>query len=245
MSSCKSLHNEVEFIESSRHTKKVSNTNYYCIIISGFDFGNTSSSSGRSDDRTVDIDSGRARSDNELSKLKSSLAKFFLTQKRNQPLVVYVDHSKIYLLFTSVDESQEHFLGGLYHKLISYYSCLMCKWMIKNEYPISIIETNLIEYESHIEIFTFFSVKVYDNKMRCIERLFDDTTIEINISQLTEKEIIDILKKEGVNYNDISNADKYGTFAKLRKKGAKIVIDKMEEYLDSRESKKYLDFILR
>lgn len=223
MSSCKSLHNEIEFIETIRNSKKVEASNYYIVKISNLMI----------DDETL-----------------KELTMWLITRKDNQPLVSYHTSNSqgekiIYILFTSADDGQSHFLDGTYSKLISYYLCTITKWLLSREGEsfdpdFLTFEADIIEFESHIEIFTFFSVKVYDNHNNLIESLGVK-----DVHNKTQKEIDDIIKRKSVDLAKISDERKFGVFTKLKRKGGRVVIERMSEYLNSRDNKKYIDFLFQ
>ena len=71
-----------------------------------------------------------------------------------------------------------------------------------------------------------------------------DSLSTIDIRNHTHKELVDKLKNNGVEWENLSSDEKYGTFYKLKKKkGGKIVISSLSEAFDARNMKKYSVFM--
>lgn len=78
---------------------------------------------------------------------------------------------------------------------------------------------------------------------REVMKLLSGGTIDDRLLNFrTEKELCNLLRECGVDWNDIDNCERYGMCLQLRKQDNKIFLDQLSEKFDARESQRYLDF---
>jgi len=144
----------------------------------------------------------------------------------------------IILIFPFAEE--KHQLNGDHDLMVSKYTYFYSKiFSESNE-----ILTKIIHFESDIQLFMYISWYSYNisRKCMCSHSNGSVTTKEINFR--TDNELIDILGNvEGVMWDELSNEEKYGVISKIKKKKGEFVISTISEILDTREYKKYINFI--
>ncbi len=166
-------------------------------------------------------------------------SKIFLTKNLNRPIVVYVYQLTISLIFSCLEENESHYLGGSHQNIISEYTSVVAN-MIPNE---SNIKCNIVEFDTQTQIFTYFLWKVYCNSRNCINKILPNNISLNYIKSLTLEESITMLKDLGIDWSNLPNTERYGTFYKLKKKKNKIVVISLSEKFDARDSRKYTNFI--
>ena len=147
----------------------------------------------------------------------------------SQPLTVYVCQSEtntyFYLLYSCVDELDEHFIGGNQQKLCCFY--------MKNVSRIFGVECDdidieIIELPTQTMVCMYFSYIVFETMSQYL--LNSSTAItRKDIAHLTCEEVI---TKSGLDWENVSPKDKYGWFVKADATELSELFDlrKLEEY---------------
>jgi hypothetical protein len=166
------------------------------------------------------------------------LAKKMLSRNMNhQPLSVYIFKNNISLIFSCLEENQNHYKNGSHHKIISEYVSVLSLELK------SLINGSIVELDTRTSVIMYLIWKVHSNSLRCIVDK-SEGTISINDTKIqTLGELKIRLNIVDVIWDDIDLTNRYGIFFKLKKKKNTIIIDSLSEFLDSRDIKKYTNFI--
>jgi hypothetical protein len=149
----------------------------------------------------------------------------FILNDESKPLLCYYyrnTNSETYeliILYSSISEINNHHLNGSYCLICSYFACILSK-----NFNIS-SNVKIVEFNTKIEIITYFIYKVTENFNSFISfhlsKLYENSAkdkkskIDIDNDQ-TFEEKIQIIKKINENeWNAIKEEFKYGIFIKL------------------------------
>ena len=169
-----------------------------------------------------------------------NLGKIFLARNsQHTPLTTYVFQNEIYLIFSRMSsEDQNHYLNGSQQKIISEYVSYVSIELKRG------CEVNIVEFETQTQVVFYLMWKVYTNFQLCAYEVSDKSIKLEDINSFTQSEIIEKLESMGINWEeDISNERKYGIFLKLKKDKNSYVISTLSEYIDARNSRKYVNYI--
>jgi len=167
------------------------------------------------------------------------LAKKLLSRNTfHQPLATYVFGNSIFLVYSCVDEEQTHYKDGSHHKIISEYVSMLSIELKRT------ISGSIVELDTRTSVSTYFAWKIHSNSL---EFMVEVSKGQISLNDTKTKtmgELTIILQDNDVDWNSASLApEKYGVFYKLKKKKGKVVIVDLSELFDSRDMKKYTNFI--
>lgn len=144
-------------------------------------------------------------------------AKTLLGDTENRACVVYVSpsKSKVYAAYSSKFEGS-HFLEGSHQRLVSRYTYVLSKTLIASELEPSSEDglCKLIELETREAILAFFV-----HKLSIFTREVMTKKLGLVRNELTSSELKIELSKIGIEWNDLGEKTKYGTFYKLTKSG--------------------------
>lgn len=166
---------------------------------------------------------------------------------RHLPLLVYVFNNTVYILYSCLSEGQTHFLKGSHQSLCSEYCSYFFNNITNGIGCTSVVDfkikCNIIQLSTQTKVFVYFSWIVYQNSLNCM-RSIDKLISERDTNSFPMVELIERMKKNGIDWEEIDNNERYGTFYKLeRKKGGKLAIDSLSESLDAREEKRYINYM--
>jgi hypothetical protein len=166
------------------------------------------------------------------------LAKKYLSRNLDhQPLVVYIFKNNISLIFSCSEENKQHYKNGSHHKIISEYVSIMSRDLKTDVYG------SIVELETRTSVATYLIWKVHSNSLKYIIDSSNGTISTIDTTNKTLSELKEDLQNIDIILDDVPSQDKYGIFYKLKKKKTEVVIDFLSEFLDSRDIKKYINFI--
>lgn len=163
-------------------------------------------------------------------------SKNLLMNSENRPLAVYVCGTDVHLIFTSVEENQEHYLHGDHQLLCSKYVLLY----YKPEY--SDIIVRIVHFSRQTELFTFLSLKNY-NYTASVKCSMCPSLSVSDVKSKTEREIQDILNDNNIDWDAVSSRIKYGTLYRLRRKDKKIFACRLSEAFHANNIDRYISFI--
>lgn len=216
ISNVKKIRNEMTDLEKDSD-RCISSYNYYILILS-----------------VGTLEESNVKTSSELHEISKKL----LTKNiYHQPLVSYVFLNNIYLVYSCVDESSEHYKNGSHHKIISEYVSSISMGLKKRVYG------SIVELETKTSVATYFTWKIHSNSLEYMAKVSKKKISSNDTKNKTLGELIITLQENGVEWNDLESCDKYGTFYKLKKKKGKIIIVELSEFFDSRDMKKYISFI--
>lgn len=168
-------------------------------------------------------------------------AKIFLSSNLDhQPLATYtfVDQtSEIILIFSRLEEENDHWHQGSHSLIISHYVSTLSKEFDGD------VSAKLVEFASKTQVLAYFSLLVHDNSRRNMILSSRNNISSIEIRNCTHQELLDKLEEYGVDWELTDPSQKYGTFYKLRKKKGKVMLSTISEAFDARDTKKYSMFI--
>lgn len=192
LSSSQRVLNDISSYEdSSDH--KVSKQNYYIVRL-------------ELHDDTKDI--------TEFAK-KDVVAKYAMNQS---VICAYVYFNTAYILFSSVDDTVDHYLHGSHQALCSHYASNAAL------YHGCHVTCNIIELTSRTKVLVYLQTKVFENTKKSLRKLSNITISKKETFQLTQSELIDMLEKRAaVKWQDSAPNIRYGSFYKyeIDNKGVK------------------------
>lgn len=159
-------------------------------------------------------------------------AKKLLSEREEQPLVVYLYEGNVKLLFPPSRSEK-------YHKLISEYISKSYLYGGTSEY----VECQVLEMKSQKDVLMYFTFIVHWNEQNSFIRESNGQISRNDVLKKTRSELFDILHECSVDWEQIKSHDRYGTFYKIRYSKKKYVITSMSEIIDYREGKKYTSFL--
>lgn len=158
----------------------------------------------------------------------------------NLPLVGYIYFDYIYLLFSSLEDTDgEHFNDGSHHKICSYFSSTIARSQNMN------VKCSIVELDSRMKVLVYFQTKIYENAKESIFSLLGNVKKK-EFDTLSMFEMIERLKKKSISWDDIPSIERFGTFYKYvpsldSKNGGKL--STLSELLDIREIEKYNSYL--
>lgn len=166
-------------------------------------------------------------------------SKKLLKDSKNQPFAVYIYYNQVAIFFSCREEEQEHFLGGNYQKLISYYVLDAVKFSnLKNE-----ITCKIVLLESKTKFLIYLSWRAYKNSCKTMMRLSPKMNKKIAYNRTIDELIKDLNEKENIVWNELTKEERYGTFLKLKKKENQIIFSKLSGKVNLCEERKYHEFL--
>ena len=176
-------------------------------------------------------------SDTKSLNLREIAKKMLVKNISHQPLSAYVFENDIFLVYSCVDNEQNHYNGGSHHKIISeYVSGLTLQLKTK-------IEGKILEFDSKTSVITYFIWKIHSNSLKFMVDVSNDKISSGDTKTKTLGELTLSLQDLGIDWDNLDPVDKYGVSYKLKKKKGKIIVCQLSEFFDSRDMKKYLNFI--
>jgi hypothetical protein len=173
----------------------------------------------------------------------SGLLKTLIRQKYDgdgYPLAGYTYSNEIYLIFSSLEDSkEEHYLSGSHQKLCSYFASSISRSKDTD------VECSVIEIDSRTKILIYFQTKIYENAKKTISSLLKGKIEKKDVAILSMFELLELLKKNSVDWNSIQSIKRYGTFYKYIEDGAKAKISTLSELIDIRDFDKYTKYLFK
>lgn len=168
--------------------------------------------------------------------------KNFLTRNTaHQPLVSYIfkteTSAEIVLVYSCLEEGEEHWHGGRHSTVISYYASLLGKELGVD------VKVNIVEFETRTQVLTYFSWLVHENSRVSMVLSSANELSATDIRNHTYQELLERLKAVGVDWKSFPPSERYGTFYKLKKRKGKVVIASISEAFDARDTRKYSAFM--
>lgn len=144
------------------------------------------------------------------------------------PLSVYTScNSAVYLLYSCVDEFDDHYMDGNQQHLCCFYMKEIPKIL---ECEIDCIE--IVELQAQSTVCTYFSYIVFETMSKYLLSKSSKITKK-DIAHLTLEEVI---TKSGIKWNKVSSEDRFGKFVKRNG-------NTLSELFDLRETEKYKTFL--
>lgn len=172
-----------------------------------------------------------------------SLGEQFLMCSDPQPLCVHIFSNEILLLFSCVEEPQQHFCEGDVLAIISHFVCETLKEFIK-ELPK--INAKVVQFKTQTQVFAYLTYSIFQHSQNLMIKISEGKITQNELQFLTELELINIINKNsGIKWQNLENAEKYGILLRLRIKKGELIVNQMSEMFDARESAKYLKFIFK
>jgi hypothetical protein len=168
-----------------------------------------------------------------------------------QPILVYYSYNKMFLLFSSVNfasceimddveiTNKQHQYNGNHNLIVSKY----VRYFTIHLDNVNDISVEIIQFTTQTQIFIYLYwvlIQIYQENMM---RMSDGKITSKEIQFFTEDELINILKKSGVEWQNLKSKEKYGIFLRLRHNKNKTIITKLSELFDVQNEEKYLKFI--
>lgn len=207
-SSSKRLQNDIENYESSSD-KKIASNMYYIVYV-------------------------RLENEREGPSLVKKLIKTKFDNDE-MPLVAYTYSNDVYFLFSSLENSKEHFMNGSHHKICSYYASTIARERDMN------VSCSIIELDSRTKILIYFQTKVYENARKTTIKLLKGKS---DLEKMSFFELMDILKTKSINWDDLTANEKFGVFYKyLVSDSGKGKLSTLSELFDLRNKDKYTSYL--
>jgi hypothetical protein len=147
----------------------------------------------------------------------------------NRPSCIYHHKDTLILIYPA---DSKLFLEGDYYKIISFYS-----QFINRLYDIN-VEVSVLGLGTNIRTFIYLAHRVLKNMLECMSFHLEK---EVDIRNITIHEVIQKLEKKGVDWDDLSSNERFGTFFRTSRKSRKIL--ELSEQIDMRDKEKYSTFI--
>lgn len=164
-------------------------------------------------------------------------AKMMLTYDENhQPLVTYTYGMDIFLMYSCLNEGEDHYLKGSHQKLCSKYVSIFNN-LIKGD---SNVECKIVEVDTQNQMFAYFSYKIFNNSQNTLIQLSNGKITLKDIVYKTSKELHSQLDRR---WDDIPKIERYGVFYKFKRKKNGVAITSLSDLFDARDHKKYNAFL--
>jgi len=166
-----------------------------------------------------------------------------------QPCCVYVSTYGIILIFPCLLEGEEHNMNGKHNSLISKYAIKMYQIVTENTesqpyYLDECINIKIVECITQTQVVAYIAWIMLSTAQRTMQLLSNGKITDNLLSFKTNTELTDILEKEcNIEWNKISNNDKYGSLLRVNKENMKTPYEEMSGPIDAREMYKYNKFI--
>lgn len=175
----------------------------------------------------------------------------------------------ILLIFPSMGET--HQLEGNHNLIVSKYTMMYAKlfhdWAFnlpkKPEFSHEFLEisTTIIHFESNIQLITYISLHIYNVSRKCFMFKSKGSITNKEINFRTDNELENILNDHtNESWNEITSEEKYGVLSKIKRRkkddspqtinskgsdtrNAHFLVSQISELFDTREYKKYINFI--
>ncbi len=159
-------------------------------------------------------------------------------------ICVFYCVDRLLLFFSKQD--QEHQCKGDINIIVSKYTCTATKLLhvhYDNANNVN-VTAKLVQFSTNIEVVTYLSWIMH--------KTFHDTMVRLSKGHITAKdlqfctdtELQEMLQKHGVKWEECKDWEKYGVLLKImRKKTKKGGNVQLCETFDSRDTKKYIQFI--
>lgn len=154
-----------------------------------------------------------------------------------RPAAAYHNIDTISLIFSCSIDSEEHQFSGSHHRIVSKYASALARVV-----PLD-VSVGIIEFETQTQIVTYLGLDIFHTSQNAMKRLSGGKITDNLLHFRTEKELRDMLNDQGVDWNDVDPAEKYGTLIKLKSKKGKVTISSLSEHFDARETKRYINFV--
>ena len=169
-----------------------------------------------------------------------TIAKFYLSSSiisynsSELPLITYVSEDEIFFLYSSIDETSEHNLGGSHQNLCSDISSVLTKKCN------CLVKCSIVEFESRAQILAYFHIEVYNTMTNFMNDMLGE---QLSTSSLTFQEAKDVFDKHcSKKWKDQESHKKFGSFYKYtNSSGGKFLV--LSEVIDMRNVEKYEEYI--
>lgn len=169
----------------------------------------------------------------------SDMVEEFLFSVENQPAVIYFHRDVIWLIFSClVTPGKRHFANGSHQEIISYYFRTI--YALKQVLPHKI---NIVEFETQTQLLSYFLLEVFKNSQKVIIEFSNGAITQEDLIYNTSFENLQKLE-EVVSWDSIPKSERYGTFYKLKKVKTEIKVISFSESYDSRNFKRYANFLV-
>lgn len=156
------------------------------------------------------------------------------------PLAGYNYSNDIYLIFSSLESSEnEHYLSGSHQKLCSYFSSTISRAKDTN------VTCSIVELDSRTKVLVYFQTKIYENAKKTISRLLKGAITKKELETLSMFELLELLKKESVDWSSVPSIEKFGTFYKYVETDGKGKLSTLSELFDVRNLEKYATYLFK
>lgn len=155
-----------------------------------------------------------------------------LSLKEPKPLCIYHTPFNLFLIFSCVNEGEEHQYNGNHNLIVSKYVC----YFLARDPSFNNVSVGIIEFETQNQILTYLMWIVYASSREYLIELSKGKITQNDVNFSTE---IELLKKYNLVEVWENSTEKYGLFLRLSKGNIK----SMSEYLDARNTSKYINFI--
>ncbi len=182
----------------------------------------------------------RVSSDKEKNEAYKEWAKTLLTTKteKERPIVVYTHANEISLLFSCVSDNDFHYLKGSHQDICSYYACYFCK--LSQSYN---IKCNIVEFRQRSDIFGYLMWKIHQNTKKCINNVCKKLVSSKELEDKPLEELKTIMTSYDIDWDQITDEEKYGKFQRLRRKKKKLLILSLSEPFNAQDTKKYMSYL--
>lgn len=124
-----------------------------------------------------------------------------------KPLVVYIFGDTLHILFSSI-ESHEHQLKGSHHAIVSAFVS-----NIQKQIEPESVSCFIIEFITKTNVLAYFQVKIHDNALSVASEKLKTTKNEL--SKMPFSEISGLAAAQGIKWEELKPAIKFGAFHKL------------------------------
>lgn len=161
----------------------------------------------------------------------------FLYSHTNQPGVVYHHSDTIWLVFSCLTEGS-HYLNGSHQEIVSEYFNL-----IFSKYGFIPRKINIVEFETQIQLISYFLWEIFHNSKKTILKYSGGKITPEDLVYNTYSEVISMLN-DHTDWEGIPREERYGVFYKLKLTKEGITTLSFSESFDSRNLKKYINFLM-
>ena len=180
----------------------------------------------------------------DFEDLKVWSKKLLTENSDHQPNAVYIYNSGVCLVYSSLKEG-EHFLSGSHQFICSHYVSLFNNFLFKvcKDDQKIVVVCKIIHFNTQTQAISYISNEIYSNTQSILMKYSKGSITQRDILHKTFEELVHILKKKGIVWEDISKEERFGICFNLKRKRDKLMVVSLSENFDARENKKHLNFI--
>jgi len=150
----------------------------------------------------------------------------------------YVYYNTAYILYSSVDVNNGHFLDGSHQHICSHYAS---NCAIKTQKQ---AKCSLIEFDTRTKILAYFQTKIFENMKESMVYHSHSLVTPYDIAKLSFGELIEKFDaKTESGWSGLSSYECYGSFYKLQIKGSEKKFAVLSELIDMHHSDKYTAYL--